>query len=156
MFNELKIYTLFVGLWLALFIVIRFLFPSGIVFYQGVIVSFVIVVIFVTSNLRSLSAALAILFTTLFINGVIITTVDRAYSVKMIGWIGSNPSGMKIEDIESLFSNKFIREGGVDKRIKEQIASGVIEINNGEITLTNRGYFFEYCFNVIRFVFNLR
>lgn len=153
---KITYYTLF---WLIVFAIYRQFDPAGIVFYQGIILVIPILLIyyfFHRSNENYRNEILIIFLLTYAINITIITTVDRAYSIKMLIWIAEDSEGKTTEDIEKLFANNFIKAGGVSKRTDEQIASGNIDKDNyGSYRLTERGAVLVEIVHFVKSIFNL-
>ncbi len=158
LFFKMKItyYTLF---WLIVFAIYRQFDPAGIVFYQGIISVIPVLLIyffFHRGNENCRNEILIIFLLTYAINITIITTVDRAYSIKMLMWIEDGSEGKTAEDLEKLFANNFIKAGGVSKRTEEQMASGNInKDNHGSYHLTERGAVLVQIFHFVKSIFNL-
>jgi F0F1-type ATP synthase delta subunit len=73
----------------------------------------------------------------------------------MITFIDANANGISNKEIELLFSDKFIKQGGVEKRINEQILSGIIIKQNDNYYSTNFGATLVKIFDFIKLIFNL-
>jgi len=153
---KIAYYTFF---WIIIFIIYRHLKPAGIVFYQGIISVIPVLLLYYflhRASKNNIHELLIIFLLTYAINITIITTVDRAYSIKMLIWIDEGSEGKTTEDLEQLFANNFIKAGGVSKRTDEQMASGNIDKNDdGIYRLTQRGVVLVKIFHYVKFAFNL-
>lgn len=146
---------------LVMFVSIRHVMPQGIVFYQGVAVAFVIGVaqfifqIYWMQHAKPEALKDAFLSFLLFYSFIftIPTTVDRAYSVKMLNRLAEAPAGLDRNEIGAFFVKGFLAEGGVDKRLVEQKATGSIKEENGRFVLTPLGRFLEASFKLTQVVF---
>ena len=78
------------------------------------------------------------------------TTVDRAYSVKLLMALGQSPAGLTHDEINDLFVHGLIAEGGVDNRLVEQTSTGSIRANDGRYSLTRMGRFLNASFRISR------
>jgi len=146
--------------WLIAFAIYRHLSPSGIVFYQGIFISIPILFIYYLLNRgrTNCSNQIFIIFLlTYSINITIITTIDRAYSIKMLLWINDDPGGKKSRDLELLFANNFIKSGGIEKRIDEQLVSGNISRDEHDTyRITQRGEVLTKIFRYLKDIYNLK
>ena len=128
------------------FLAWRHLQPAGILFYQGVAsavlasllqLAFALVrhtrwsVAFKDTAITFL-LAYAFLFT-------VPTTVDRSYSVGMLLRLAQAPGGMSREDVSRLYVEDFVNRGGVERRLKEQQATGTRVERAGKFVLTDEG-----------------
>lgn len=144
-------------LWAVLFATYRKLDPSGIVFYQGIAITAVYsaALLLIQRDAEAIKNIIIFCLITYSINITLITTVDRAYSVKMILWLNQNAEGLTQSNIDDLFINQFIREGGVEKRISEQLRTGnIIRDEHGKYIITNKGRAFAYIFDLTRRLFS--
>jgi hypothetical protein len=150
-----------VALFLVLFIALRHLRPQGILFYQGIgLAALVAFCQFAldwkqgrvprAQALKDSMLSFLLIYCFVF---TIPTTVDRAYSVKMLMRMGEAPAGMSKEDVAQMFVNGFLQEGAVDKRLKEQAATGSIEERDGRYSLTATGRFLDRAFRLTQAVF---
>lgn len=146
---------------LVVFIAVRHARPTGILLYQGIVVGvFVSLVQFQYERQRSVKAVaaakdslLVFLLAYAFVFTVP-TTVDRAYSVRMINTLDASPNGLTRDQITTDFSNGFLEKGGVDKRLKEQAATGSIRERDGRYSLTPVGHFLSVSFRAAQAVFS--
>lgn len=138
-------FIVFFLLYLVLLAACRHLWPSGILFYQGVALALAVAVAHglhafakaghttpVKDALITLLLAYAFMFT-------VPTTVDRSYSVRMLQLLASSPEGMSREALRGHFAEHFVRQGGVDRRIAEQQATGSLALQGEQVRLTERG-----------------
>ena len=145
---------------LVAFIALRHAQPTGIMLYQGVVVGvFVSLAQFLLERRRVAGtgeAAKNALLTFLLIYSFVFTvptTVDRAYSVKMLTALGQSPAGLTRDEINDLFVHWLVAGGGVDKRLVEQTSTGSIRANDGRYTLTWMGRFLNASFRMTGVVF---
>jgi hypothetical protein len=146
------------------FIVVRHLFPGGIMFYQGIALAVITGATqawiarktlgqspgnALKDGLLALLLAYSFMFT-------IPTTVDRSYSVKLIGELGRAPQGLRKDQLESLFSVDFVRHGAVTRRIEEQTKSGIVEERGSLLHLTRFGRFINVTFDLACTLFSCR
>ena len=148
--------------YLVLFISLRHLQPSGIVFYQGVLLALLaaagqaLVLRFVRSGswgliLKDSAFSFLLLYSAVF---TIPTTVDRAYSVRMILEIQRTPEGLTRAQIEHWFATDFQSQGGVEKRLHEQLVTGTIEQEGERYRLTTTGLWLAQSFGVVQSLFS--
>jgi hypothetical protein len=142
------------------FVAVRHARPEGIVFYQGVVIGFFTSLAqFVVERRRLLAfgeAAKNALLSFLLIYSFVFTvptTVDRAYSVQMISQLGRSPEGLGRDQINSAFVQHFVTEGGVDRRLAEQMSTGSVRQRNGRYTLTGMGRVLSGIFRFTQAVF---
>lgn len=148
---------------LGLFVLTRLLQPQGILFYQGLACSLACAIgqglcglrwsragrIAVAKDaLLTLLLAYAFMFT-------VPTTVDRAYSVRLIQQLASRPEGMNRAEMEAWFAQHFVAQGGVERRVHEQLASGTLqEKGSGRFVLTERGQWLARSFTFFQRLFH--
>jgi hypothetical protein len=145
--------------WLAILSFLRYLDADGIVFYQGIFSSIPIVIFyFVLDKTQGrFERSILLLLMIYSFNITIITTVDRAYSVRMLLWIKESPHGRTERDLERLFSEGFIAAGGVSGRLDEQMKSGtLVRGDDGALSLSPIGEVVTFSFLVVRRAFNLK
>lgn len=143
--TSLKAVLLSVSIQLLAFILIRRIAPSGIVFYQGLLVAGVAGCLHaaLAIKLRGLEVGLMEGLLAFFIGYsfffTVPTTVDRAYSVKFL--LALDQQGkMRSVDVKRWFSRHFVENGAVEKRLYEQEASGTLTQDaTGEYRLTPQG-----------------
>lgn len=146
---------------LLLFIAWRHFRPGGILFYQGLVLAAVVTVAqFTLTRLRGgLSWRLALkdaLLSFLLIYSFVFTiptTVDRAYSVRMLLRLETSPDGLTRDQIERWFRDEFVAEGGVERRLIEQQATGSVAENQGRYRLTPAGKWLTAAFRFTQAVF---
>jgi hypothetical protein len=154
-----------VAVFLAIFIAIRHIQPTGILFYQGLATGAVITVaqfVFVRSSRiakagRAPTPGKDAVITFLLIYAFVFTvptTVDRSYSVRMIGHLADAPDGLSRAEINQLYTQDFVDAGGVDKRLTEQSATGTIHQENGRYMLTKGGAILAKVFYSMEVVFD--
>jgi hypothetical protein len=136
--------------------------PQGILFYQGLACAFACSLAqwavarhraravgpAVTKDaLLTFLLAYAFMFT-------VPTTVDRAYSVRMIQQLNQSRDGLSRAEMEDWFARRFIGEGGVERRVREQLATGTLREEQGRFVLTARGRWLAWAFGVTQRLFN--
>jgi hypothetical protein len=68
------------------------------------------------------------------------TVIDRSLSFYLLEKIQQRGGGIKLNGFEYVFTQEYVEEHRlVDVRLTEQLESGTIEINNGCVTLTEKG-----------------
>lgn len=147
---------------LVAFVVTRQLQPQGILFYQGVACAAACAlaqwgVARRQVRTRRLAPAKDALLTFLLAYAFMFTvptTVDRAYSVRMIQQLDQSHDGMSRADMENWFAHRFIGEGGVDRRVREQLATGTLREEQGRYVLTERGHWLAWAFGATQRIFN--
>jgi len=149
----------------------RHLFPSPIIFYEGIIVAAVTASIFCLSyfvvTYRNASdryvvrGSVFLLLASLSLNYAFIVTfpalLDRSISMTLLSVVDQVPAG-KIS-IESL-NDEFIRiyvagDTQTRKRVEEQVATGNFHVKDGYIEITERGRRFASAFRIMATLFNL-
>ena len=143
-----------IALWIILLAMLRRIEGSGIVFYQGLAVSLFLVIFLYRRNVFSSNAVIFLLIT-YSLNMTIVTTVDRAYSVRLIEFLSRSNHQVSIKQMETMFQEEFVKAGAIEKRLGEQKSSGIIKCVDGECYLTSFGYFINKCFSIVRVVFSL-
>lgn len=138
----MKVLVVFVAVFLLAFIVVRWLFPGGILFYQGVGLAVVAAALFaaVSWDAPGVGRDALLLFLLLYAFVFTVpTTVERAYSVRMLLRIDASPRGLTRDEIGRMYVDGFLAEGGVDKRVSEQVATGSIADHDGRLRVTPFG-----------------
>lgn len=144
-----------------MFVALRHALPGGIILYQGVALGFCVCIFqFIlerkyrssTASQASKNAVLSFLLIYCFVF-TIPTTVDRAYSVKLLTRLDRSPVGLTHDEVNRLFIDGFILEGGVDKRLVEQTSTGSIRKLDGRYVLTPTGRFLTVMFHMTRVLF---
>lgn len=146
---------------LVALVLIRQLQPHGILFYQGIVCAVGCALaqavlclrkgpsraIVAKDSLLTLLLAYAFMFT-------VPTTVDRAYSVQLIQQLAGSPGGMSRADLEDWFVHRFVAEGGVERRVREQLVTGTLREQQGRFVLTERGQWLAASFRFAQRLFN--
>ncbi len=148
-------------MFLALFIGLRHLHPEGILFYQGVALGAAVSLAQFIHDIKrkrayipeaSKDAFLSFLLVYCFVF-TIPTTIDRSYTVKMIDWISNAPGGLGRDQIGERFVTAFVSHGGVDRRLREQRATGTVVERDGRYALTAEGRFMQQAFQLTQWIF---
>lgn len=155
----MKISAAFAGYLLA-FIALRHAFPAGILFYQGMGLALVTsLVLFSIETRRGTVAAAAkdallaflLIYTFVF---TVPTTVDRAYSVKLIRELDRRKEGMTSAEVAQWFSGEFLTGDAVAKRLHEQRVTGtIVEDGDGRQHISAWGRFLAWAFRLTALVF---
>ena len=157
----LKLISGFCLLYILIFVAWRHLQPEGILFYQGVLLALLLAgaqwacARRLGGPYRPVASKDALITFLLLYSAVftVPTTVDRAYSVRMILQIEKDSQGLTREQIQGWFSRDFAAQGGVDKRLQEQLATGSIVEQDGHYKLTPLGRLLAHAFRVIQYAF---
>ncbi|MCE4538587.1 hypothetical protein LXT12_15145 [Pelomonas sp. P7] len=147
---------------LVAFVVTRQLLPQGILFYQGLACASACalaqwVVTRRSTRAARLTATKDALLTFLLAYAFMFTvptTVDRAYSVRLIQQLDQSRDGMSRAEMEDWFAGRFIGEGGVERRVREQLATGTLSEEHGRFVLTARGRWLAWAFGAAQRIFN--
>jgi hypothetical protein len=145
---------------LLTFVAIRHVKPMGIILYQGVVLGLSVSLgQFVLERRRAphvgdaaKNALLSFLLIYCFVF-TIPTTVDRAYSVKMLTAVGRSPDGLTRREISDVFVDGLVAGGGIDKRLLEQTATGSLQAENGRYSLTRMGRLLNASFRITQVIF---
>jgi hypothetical protein len=143
--------TFFV-LFLVIFISKRKIYPSHIIFYEGVLIIFVmnVFVILAILFMRLLTYRLNC-FVSYIILGVFLgsnisyafhitfpSLIDRSISIFTLSLLHSN--NLNMSEIQCNFMEHFVTKNkAIEKRVKEQVTSGNIIISNTGMQITDRG-----------------
>ena len=148
------------ALFLASFVALRHAAPGGIILYQGVLLGLGFTVLqllyerFRHVSLTDASKHAAITFLLIYsFVFTVPTTADRAYSVAMLTRLGEAPDGLSRDELTEMFVRRFLAEGGVDKRLVEQTATGSIEEHQGRYALTSTGRLLDGAFRITQILF---
>lgn len=147
---------------LILFILTRQIHPQGILFYQGLACALICATAqglygLYRSRLSRVGVAKDALLTLLLAYSFMFTvptTVDRAYSVRLIQLLASHPEGMHRAEMEDWFAQRFVAQGGVERRVQEQLATGTLRETEGRFALTKRGERMAGIFGFFQRLFN--
>lgn len=147
---------------LVMLILWRQLDPAGILFFQGLVASILAAGAQLALTLRpsssrphnmpwrdsiiTLLASYAFMFT-------VPTTVDRAYSVRLIEHLGGESRPVTKNEVEAWFATQFATPDGVERRLKEQMATGSVSEHEGGYALTARGHALSYAFTAMQRLF---
>lgn len=134
--------------YLVSFVAIRQLYPQGILFYQGIALSILVpvvqgIVIYLRRRMHPV-AQLKDLAITLLLGYAFVVTLptqaERSFSLRLLQHIEAAPQGLTREEIgQLLYTVDFVQQGGLDKRLVEQQASGTVRKQAGRYILTARG-----------------
>ena len=150
--------ALFVALlgYVLVFATIRHIHPSGIMLYQGAALAAALACGFWLWRRQEPAAgkdALLVFLMSFVFAFTAPTTVDRAYSVRMLLRLDSNPQGLSRDEIGRMYVDGFLHEGGVEKRISEQKATGSVVEEDGRIRLTPVGRLLAGAFRLTQAAF---
>ena len=134
-------------LFFLLFITLRHLIPTGILFYQGMEVGAVVslgqlVFGWYRSGIQRSTWIKNAMITFLLIYAFLITVptnADRSFTLKMLERLAQAPSGLDREEITKFYTVDFVENGGLDKRLTEQRATGTVVERDRRYMLTTKG-----------------
>lgn len=149
-----------IAAFMAIFVAWRHLEPEGILFYQGCVAAALAAALqLAVSLLRgakgtpwkdatiTLLASYAFMFT-------VPTTIDRAYSVRMLEHLQRQPEAVGRAELEQWFAGYFATADGVERRLREQVVTGSLrEAGDGRYELTARGRLLAQSFVLLQRVF---
>lgn len=144
------------------FLLVRQWWPEGILFYQGLVLACGVALAQWVWTRRARvnkcqtsgkDALLTLLLCYAFMF-TLPTTVDRAYSVRLLQHLATRPEGMSQADLQAWFVAGFAAQGGVDRRLREQSASGNLSEASGRWVLTERGRWLVTAFGWVQRAFN--
>ena len=135
------------ALFILCFAVLRQIHPSGILFYQGLAVGFVVTILHVSaewSHGESSTGDIARHGMLIFmLNYAFLltfpTNADRSFSLLMLQRISQAPRGLSEREINTYYITDFLKTGGLQQRLNEQKATGTVVENDGRYTLTSKG-----------------
>ena len=149
------------GSYFVSFLLWRNFYPDGVLFYQGLILAFIVSTLqfivqvkFMTGSSAFKDSLLTLLICYSFMF-TIPTTVDRSYTVKMLIELQNYPQGVSLQQIESHFSGEFITKGGVEKRLFEQSLTGSLVATDSGYRLTPFGNFLAGSFLWVQDAFSI-
>jgi hypothetical protein len=134
-------------LFFLLFIALRHLIPTGILFYQGMEVGAVVslgqlVLGWRRSGVQRSAWIKDAVISFLLIYAFLITVptnADRAFTLKMLKRLAEAPSGLDREEITKFYTVDFVENGGLEKRLTEQTATGTVVERDRRYMLTTKG-----------------
>lgn len=130
------------------FVAIRQLYPQGILFYQGLALSFLVplaqgIIIYLRTRTHPVPQLKDLSITLLLAYAFVVTfptQAERSFSLRLLQHIEAAPQGLTREEIgQLLYRRDFVERGGLDKRLIEQQASGTVRKQAGRYTLKARG-----------------
>lgn len=145
-----------VGIFIAFlvsFSVLRHLSPSGILFYQGLVLAATasIAQVLIASLWKRNSWITSVkdgLMTLIAIYAFLITVptvAERSFTVVLLKQLARVPDGMSRDEVRQLYISEFL-DGAIDKRLIEQRATGTVAELEGKYTLTAKGETVESMF----------
>jgi hypothetical protein len=147
------------SVYLLLLAAVRHVWPDGILFYQGLtlavataLLQWLLAGLIGHSVVAGKDALITFLIAYAFMF-TIPTTVDRAYSVRLMVQLSDHPQGMTRPELEHWFSHEFAADG-VRRRLTEQLATGSIEERDGRYKLTRRGQQLVTAFTAVQELFS--
>lgn len=83
-------------------------------------------------------------------------TIDRSVSVYLLGQLSGHPAGMTETELsEQLVRQYVVQYRGVDRRMREQISTGNVELQGDRFFLTQQGKNFIYFSGVVTDLFGI-
>lgn len=145
----------------VLLVVWRHLQPTGILFYQGLLLAFAVTALQLVAlrrwrrgtwgpALKDCLLGFLLIYSLLF---TVPTTVERAYTVRMVLELQRVPQGLTRPQIELWFATEFQGQGGVERRLREQMATGSLVEVDGHYRLTPMGQALARTFVALRRVY---
>lgn len=150
-------FPVFFLLYALLLIACRHTWPSGILFYQGAALALLVGVAHglyalmrpgrggVVTPVKDATITCLLAYAFMF---TVPTTVDRSYSVRMLQLLATSPQGLDREALNRHFAEQFVRQGGVERRIVEQQATGSVAMQGERVLLTERGRWLARLFDL--------
>jgi hypothetical protein len=146
----------------VLFVAVRHLNPTGILFDQGVALCLIVsasqvVVDYWRNHTTSFASVKDGAMTFLIIYAFVITIptqADRSFSLKMLQHLGESHSGLSREEIAQFYTTDFVAHGGLERRLVEQQTSGTVVERNGRFTLTFIGRTVNYATRIACYTFS--
>jgi hypothetical protein len=131
----------------CLLLVISRQFNFGVIFYEGVAISFLLFIInlklisfFGKDGMMNLLHSLLVFFLLYSFNITIPALLDRSISYYIIG-VTAIEGESNVAQYKTAFFNGFINNNGaIEKRLNEQVISGNIVCLDGACRLSDRGY----------------
>lgn len=139
-------FVLSVFIYVIMLVLIRNLHPDGIVFYQGIAISLIvslglcfIMFLLKIPSTQNVLGSVGIFFMLYSINITFPALLDRSISYYIIG-ITAKDGRADVDRYRTGFYKGFVvNNQAIEKRLKEQIATGNITCNDGECCLTSKG-----------------
>lgn len=119
----------------------RLLFPSQIIFYEGLIVCFLYFTFILWFKILTFDKSIILFLICVNFWSLVPTILDRSVSITILGNLKVDQSKTIVEIKEDFNEIYLVKNNSVKKRIDEQIASGNIIENNDGYQLTQRGNF---------------
>ena len=140
MINYFKVIFLFTFFLIIMFFK-RMIFPSDIIFYEGIISSFIFSISILLSRIINLDKTIVLFLTCVLFWSLGPTILDRSVSITIIGKLDEKKA-VSLLDLNEDFKNVYlIKNNAVLKRLDEQIETGNVEFINGKYKLTKKGVF---------------
>jgi hypothetical protein len=155
----MKSIAITVVLSIAALIALRHAMPGGFLLYQGIFIGFILAVIQCgvlwrkEGACRAFKDAALSFFVVYAFVFTVPTTVDRAYSVRMINKMAATNGSLSKAQISDAYQEYFAHGGGVDKRIAEQLATGSIIPQGDGYAISPRGAFLSRSFKLMELIF---
>jgi len=157
----MKAIIISLSVFMLAFIAVRHIDEGGIVLYQGILTGGVVaggLWIFLRrggkanslQNFKDALLSFCLIYCFVF---TVPTTVDRAYSVRMIDKIAEANDGLSESEIGATYADYFSHDGGLNKRIREQITTGTIKEEQGRFVITPMGRLLTVAFRLTASVF---
>jgi hypothetical protein len=165
LFNSLLFFTLY----LLSFVLIRQYSPSEIIFYQGLFTIFLVTIIFLVIlfiNIKCnqinkfiydyyvISILLGILLSYSFLI-TIPSLLDRSISLYMIGLTQERKKESILQYREDFYNGFIVKNGAIEKRIREQIVTGNFECFEDQCSLTKKGKIYYLINSKLVQIFNI-
>ena len=140
MTNYFKVIFLFTFFLIIMFFK-RILFPSDIIFYEGLISSFIYSILILLTRVINLDKTIILFLACVLFWSLGPTILDRSVSITIIGKLDEKKA-VSLLDLNEDFKDVYlIKNNAVLKRLDEQIKTGNVEFINGKYKLTKKGVF---------------
>ena len=134
----------------------RLLFPSQIIFYEGLIVCFLYFIFIYMFKILNFDKSIILFLICVIFWSLVPTILDRSVSITILGNLKVDQSKTIVEIKEDFNETYLIKNNAVEKRIDEQIASGNIIRSKDGYQLTQRGYFNKKVLIFLTKFFNIK
>jgi len=159
--------TMIVLYYLILFLCER-IWPSGIIFYSYMRLSVIFLAGFsllgfilhrraagIFSGGSAVVASIIFLLFTYAFNITFPVNIERSFSVFMLGTLANYEDKMPESVLSDIVSDYFHGQKLVERRIREQLATGTIVVEDGYVVLTPKGHRIVTVMSAIGWAFNL-
>ena len=154
------------ALFLTLFFIKRHLVPSPIIFYEGIMIIPISIIIMKCiarvaqrDSLNHLFFYKSLIFSLIFFNfnTLIPTMLDRSLSVQILMMAANSSKTINVEDLKNMAQDEYIiKNQGIEKRLHEQLTSHLLIVENKGIKVTRWGGFVSNTIVWLSKLFNIK